>query len=395
MMQTLNIILLIATAYVALGVFYVAFFAFVSVFYKEKRLRETDKFARIAVFIPGYKEDIIICDVARDALNQQYCGHYDVVVIADSFSEETLVQLRQMPIVLKEVSFEKSTKAKSLNTVMAALEETYDLAVVLDADNLMAPGFLKKVNAAYQNGYTAMQGHRTAKNTDTAFARLDAMSEEINNSIFRRGHWHLGLPSALIGSAMAFEYQMYKQVMSEIDVVSGFDKELEVQLIKRGIKVAFLNDAVVLDEKVQNAAIFEKQRTRWLAAQVNFALKYFGEGLRNFISTGSPVLFDKALQFALLPRALTMAALLGLTVVGWLLHLPAVLQLNLLFSLVFVLAMMLAIPRQFYSLQMLGTLAYMPGAVLNMMASLLKINRAKNSFIHTPHTHVNHKTKGS
>jgi hypothetical protein len=50
----------------------------------------------------------------------------------------------------------------------------------------------------------AVQGHRTAKNTNNSWAILDAISEEINNNIFRKGHRVLGLSSAIIGSGMAF-----------------------------------------------------------------------------------------------------------------------------------------------------------------------------------------------
>jgi cellulose synthase/poly-beta-1,6-N-acetylglucosamine synthase-like glycosyltransferase len=47
------------------------------------------------------------------------------------------------PIKLIEVSFDKSTKSKALNKAMATLDQDYDIAVVLDADNVMAPDFSK------------------------------------------------------------------------------------------------------------------------------------------------------------------------------------------------------------------------------------------------------------
>jgi cellulose synthase/poly-beta-1,6-N-acetylglucosamine synthase-like glycosyltransferase len=48
-----------------------------------------------------------------------------------------------LPIKLIEVSFDKSTKSKTLNKAMATLDQDYDIAVVLDADNVMAPDFSK------------------------------------------------------------------------------------------------------------------------------------------------------------------------------------------------------------------------------------------------------------
>lgn len=385
----LQIAFLVAATYVGIGVLYFLVFALAAMLPSRKKSALSGQKARIAVFIPGYKEDGIIYHVAEDALKQQYPQHlFDVIVIADSFDPNTVAKLKTLPIRVVEVSFEKSTKAKSLNKTMALLEEPYDIAVVLDADNLMAPNFLELVNNSYQNGAIAIQGHRTAKNLDTAFARLDAISEEINNTIFRKGHTALGLPSALIGSAMAFAYNMYKEVMAQIDVVSGFDKELEVQLISRNINIEYLTDAWVYDEKVQSSEIFEKQRTRWLAAQVNFAKRYFFPALLGLITKGQVALFDKTLQFVILPRALTVAATVGLVIISVFMPNPLLWNMALTIFGAFVLAMLLAIPKRFYNGKMLGAIFTLPKAIIAMLGSLLKIKKAKNTFIHTPHSHV-------
>jgi hypothetical protein len=54
-----------------------------------------------------------------------------------------------------------------------------------------------------------VQGHRAAK-IQGAFAMLDAMSEEINNNIYSKGHRTIGMSSRLVGSGMAFSYQLFK-----------------------------------------------------------------------------------------------------------------------------------------------------------------------------------------
>jgi cellulose synthase/poly-beta-1,6-N-acetylglucosamine synthase-like glycosyltransferase len=108
--------------------------------------------------------------------------------------------LRELPITTYEVTFETSTKAKALNYAMSQLTEQYDIALILDADNIMATDFITKLNATFDLGYQVVQGHRTAKNTNSPTAILDAISEEINNHILRKGHRALGLSSALIGS---------------------------------------------------------------------------------------------------------------------------------------------------------------------------------------------------
>ena len=240
----------------ALATLYLFVFAFAGIFYRQPVLPVAKVIRKIAVLIPGYKEDEVIVEVATDALKQEYpTDMYDVVVIADSFRTETLETLRILPIKVIVVNFDKSTKSKALNKAMEHLPNEYDIAVVLDADNLMAPDFLTKINAAFDAGFIAIQGHRTAKNMNTSLAVLDAISEEINNHIFRKGHRVLGLSSAIIGSGMAFDYQFFKNMMLNIKAIGGFDKEIELKMLKDGHTIGYLDDALVYDEKVQKAEI--------------------------------------------------------------------------------------------------------------------------------------------
>src|SRR5690606_40838846 len=96
----------------------------------------------------------------------------------------------------------------------------------------MEHDFLEKINVAYQAGHKVIQGHRTAKNQQTTFALLDAINEEIGNSIFRKGHRVLGVGSALIGSAMAFDFEYFKSLMADIEDVAGEDKLIELKVFK-------------------------------------------------------------------------------------------------------------------------------------------------------------------
>ena len=213
-----------------------------------------------------------------------------------------------------EVSFLKSTKSKALNKAMLVLESVYDIAVVLDADNVMAKDFLTKINNAFQQDVTAVQGHRTAKNVNNSWAILDAVSEEINNSIFRKGHRVLGLSSAIIGSGMAFKYDYFKNLMATVTAVGGFDKEIELKMLKEGKEILYLNDALVYDEKVQKSEVFGNQRRRWLSAQLHYFRKDILKATKALILKGNIDYFDKAIQFIQPPRILLLGAL-GLSTV--------------------------------------------------------------------------------
>src|ERR1035437_10023811 len=136
-----------------LPVVYIFVFSVAGLFYRQHTYPQQSRISKFAVLIPGYKEDAVIREVARDALLQDYPReHYDVIVIADSFQQDTLDYLKTLSIKVIEVSFDKSTKSKALNKALEQLSEKYDIAVILDADNLMARDFLSKVNASFTKG---------------------------------------------------------------------------------------------------------------------------------------------------------------------------------------------------------------------------------------------------
>lgn len=387
--NTVQIIILIL---IGLATLYIFVFSIAGLFYKQRHYKPSDDLKKIAVLIPGYKEDEVIIEVANSALKQNYPSNlYDVVIIADSFLEETLNELKTLPLKLIEVSFEKSTKSKALNKAMAALTDKYDIAVILDADNLMETDFLKKINTSFEQGHIAVQGHRTAKNTNNSWAILDAVSEEINNHIFRKGHIALGLSSAIIGSGMAFKYDFFKSLMSTVKAVGGFDKEIELKMLKDGHKIAYLNDAMVYDEKIQKAEVFGNQRRRWLSAQLHYFRKDFLSALKDLFLKGNVDYFDKAIQFIQPPRVL----LLGSVILFGALFIVSnyILENDITFSLSWlivavacVLSFMFSIPRNFYSMKTLKAVASLPKGMFMMLLSLLKIKGANKKFIHTKHS---------
>lgn len=362
---------------------------------KQKTRANTERPSRIAVLIPAYKEDIVIRTVARKALEQAYpSDHYRVAVIADSLQKDTLDYLRSLDLETVVVEFEKSTKSKALRAGMDALGDTYDIAVVLDADNIMAPDFLAKVNQSYREGYEVIQGHRTAKNLDTHFAVLDAASEEINNSIFRKGHRALGLSSGMIGSGMAFDYALFRRFMADVHAIGGFDKELELKFNRAQYRIQYLNDAYVYDEKVQNKEAFENQRKRWLSAQIHYFKNYFPQACWHLIRYGNIAYFDKAYQMMQPPRVISLGGtalfwvLSGLYSYFWADQWPLPFASFLFWSISFALmvgALLFSLPKRMYNAQTGRAVLILPGAILSMFLLLFKLKGANEKFIHTPH----------
>lgn len=393
-MLVIDIIQIVLIAYLGFASLYIFIFSFASLF--KIRVKKTkDKMQRkYAVLIPGYKEDHVIVQVAEDALKQNYPKDlFEVVIIADSFKEETLEILRKLPIRLVEVSFELSTKSKALNVAMNEIGDGFDVALVLDADNLMEPDFISKINDAFSKGFLAVQGHRIAKNTNTRFAILDAISEEVNNNIFRKGHRVLGLSAALIGSGMAIDYAYFKNIMKSIKAVGGFDKEIELQILKERKVIGYLNNAYVLDEKIQKAEVFQNQRRRWLSAQLHYFSMDFLNSLKHLILKGNIDYFDKAVQFIQPPRIMLLGTLVIINLVSIFFNSANWMYTWLIVFGACVLSFIFSTPLKFYNLKTLLAILTLPKAFFLMFLSLLRIKGANKKFIHTEHTSITKDSK--
>ena len=373
--------------YCALSVLYLVLFSLSgSLFYRRNTNQKATPIKKIAVLVPAYKEDEIIISTAKSLLDLNYpIDLYDVYILADSFQEGTLERLRQFPIHVFEVSFDKSTKTKSLNEGFKRIDRDYDIALICDADNILAKDFLQKINAAFVNGSKAVQGRRVAKNLDTSFAILDACSEAINNNIFRKGPSAIGLSSSVIGSGMAFEYETIKSILGRISAVGGFDKILQLNLVEKGIKIKYLEEAIIFDEKVDSSHAFKQQRKRWVSSQFIYLKRFFFPAIKQLFK-GNVSYFNLAIaNNIILPRAFLLAILPLLLVVAFFISSFWTIAV-LILILVFFFAMVIALPRVMVNKDFFLAVSRLPKAVTVMVGTIFQLKKANKTFIHTVHT---------
>jgi cellulose synthase/poly-beta-1,6-N-acetylglucosamine synthase-like glycosyltransferase len=301
--------------------------------------------------------------------------------------EETVAKLQALLIHVVKVNFESSTKVKSLNFEMQSLTGHFDYAVVLDADNVMMPDFLQRLAGAHAAGHKVVQGQRLAKNTNNTMAFLDGLSEAINNHIYRQGTTALGLSCSISGSGVSFDYKLFKDHLAGMTSVGGFDRELEVLLLDQGVKVVYYKSAGIYDEKVQKTAVFENQRKRWISSQYRYLAKYFGKGCKALLR-GDFALFNSAvLRNIQLPRLLNLGLIFILPVLLWFVRDYLFFNYWIWPSLfaTMALAMLIAIPREYYTGDLLRAAIKVPGIFLRMVLLMFRLKGANKKFIHTPH----------
>jgi len=373
--------------FVACSVAYVVFFAFISLFYEKEdhiaihAAALSNRKAKFLILYPAYNEDRVIINAVEQFLLQDYPNtHYIVAVISDHMQPSTNEVLSEMPIRLLTPTFEKSSKAKAMQYAINEVKGDFDNIVILDADNVVRPDFLSQLNVLCTI-YDAIQCHRCAKNANNDVAVLDGASEEINNTIFRKAHNRLGLSSALIGSGMCFSYELFKKNVFQLST-AGEDREMEALLLQQEVFIKYAPDIHVFDEKVSSQDNFQRQRMRWMTAQIQSLTTNLPK-IPNAIIHGKINFIDKTIQQALIPRSILIVLLLGISIMMTVISPAWSDKWWILFG-TLAIALFIALPRQL-RISSLAKVFSIPGLVFRMFKNILHIDRKNTDFIHTEH----------
>ena len=370
--------------FIAFFIGYDLFFTLASFFRRRYRKHRSIRLQKFAVIFASYKEDQVIQESVERILLQDYpADKYRVIVVSDHMREETNQALAKLPIELLTPDFKHSMKHKSITYALEYLKEGIDKVVILDADNLTDTDFLTRVNDITQDNI-ALQAHRTLKNDNTPIAVWDGISEEINNTIFRKGRVNVGISSSLIGSGMVFDFGWLKSHMPQCGTFAE-DKELEIYLATENIFVDYAEDILVYDEKTSRQEVMARQRSRWFHAQ----LLAFSLIIRHLdLRTLNWNYMDKAVQWFPLPRILKLI-IPSLLALAWSLTVfPLALKWYGLI-LVSILTYTLAIPRKMHTRKLYMNLSRLPFLfcvlIKGYIASLRRVKEKDTSFQSTPH----------
>jgi cellulose synthase/poly-beta-1,6-N-acetylglucosamine synthase-like glycosyltransferase len=388
----LHIFFLIIFIYLSINIGYLLFVSIAGIFYNKRTIQFSNEKKRIAVLITSYKEDDVILNTVKSATEHNYPpDKFDVFVAADHLQASTIGALKKFNAEINEVKFAVGSKARSLNFLLNKIDPAqYDIALVLDGDNIMMPGFLEKINTAFQKGVKCVQGHRTAKNRNTSIAVLDGISEEMNNHLFRKSQRAIGLSSSLIGSGMAFEFPTLLRIYNKHGILDNpaCDREVDFEMMKAGITIEYLQDAVVLDEKVSRQDVFENQRRRWLESQLSHLKLFFSKNER--VHRKSKDYWNKLFINLIPPRIFFIVIFLLIFVICFLQYFThsditgiKIRCWSLLFA-AYVVAMIAAIPSSFMKLSTVAAFFHFPSLLITYLRAAFTVKSGRKEFVHTP-----------
>jgi cellulose synthase/poly-beta-1,6-N-acetylglucosamine synthase-like glycosyltransferase len=367
-------------------------FLFYLIFIYRKLLHCPDRISRMPFTTTAdFKFNIIITahqEVAfipplLDSLQKQSYQNFQVYVVADDMPSTINFDNERVKTLLPTEPLH--SKISSIAFAMKKIENPQEVVLILDADNLLHPEFLSVMNVYFKKGYQVVQADFKAKNTDTPIALLDAVGDLYNFFVDREMRMELGLSSAIWGAGIAFQRSLYDGI-AYMDKLGGFDKKLQMHLATAVDRIAFAKEAILYDEKIVDASALQRQRTRWISAQLKYTKQNLGF-LFNAI-----LRFDfNSIYFGFCnvrpPLFITLGIAIFMGVLnGWLM--PWMSFFWFLSVIVFAFGFILIVRLKTQEDRYLKALKGLPQFLFAQVLASLQTGKAKHSFMKTTHHHV-------
>ncbi|MET0143885.1 MAG: glycosyltransferase family 2 protein [Ilumatobacteraceae bacterium] len=247
---------------------------------------------RFAVLVPAHDEAQVIAETLGALQRVEYPDdRYEVHVLADHCSDGTAAIARSLGACVHEIDGELRGKGPALAGAIARLtdpelvsdDDPLGAIVVVDADTIVAPGFLLALDAAFEAGADAVQGHyRVLEPGGSTGAALRAAALASRHHLRPLARTTLGASSGLYGNGMAFTPRLLAGRKWSNHLTE--DIELQQELLLDGTCVAYAPDAVVEAAMPATLEGATTQNERWERGRIELARRYVPRLVRRAVT---------------------------------------------------------------------------------------------------------------
>ena len=291
---------------------------------KSKPLASPSKAHRYAVLIAARNEENVISGLLDSLRAQTYdMSLVTVFVAADNCTDSTAAIARTHGAVVYE-RFNQLNVGKGyaldflLQHIGADYPAGFDGYFVFDADNILAPDYIERMNEMFSNGHEIITSYRNSKNFGGNWISAGYALWFLRESRYLNGaRTRLGSSAAVGGTGFLFSQHILNESHGWRFYLLTEDIEFSVYHILRGEKIAICESAVLYDEQPTDFRQSCRQRLRWAKGYVQVFLRYGGQLLRG-AARGSWSCFDMSMSIlpAFVLTSLCLLANITLTVLG-------------------------------------------------------------------------------
>ena len=291
---------------------------------KPKALSAPAKAHRYAVLIAARNEENVISGLLDSLRSQTYdMSLVTVFVAADNCTDRTAAIARgHGAVVYERFNHLNVGKGYALDFLLQHIGADYpagfDGYFVFDADNILAPDYIERMNEMFSNGHEIVTSYRNSKNFGDNWISAGYALWFLRESRYLNCARNLlGASGAVGGTGFLFSRRVLEESGGWHFFLLTEDIEFSVYHILRGEKIVICENAVLYDEQPTDFRQSVRQRLRWAKGYVQVFQRYGGALLKGTVK-GSWSCFDMSMSIlpAFILTALCLLANLTLTVLG-------------------------------------------------------------------------------
>ena len=249
---------------------YQAFYIIVTLSKKSIK-HKAEKEHKYAAVIAARNESAVIKYLIDSIRAQDYPkDKLSVFVVADNCTDDTAQVARDAGAIVYERFDNKLVgKGYALDYIFRKIEEDHgdegiEAYMVFDADNLLAPGFIRAMNDEYDAGYKVLTSYRNSKNYGSNWISAGYSLWYLRESVYlNNSRMILGTSCAISGTGFLVDAELIRNQGGWIHHLLTEDIEFSTDCILHDIKIGYCADAMVYDEQPITFEQSWKQRLRW------------------------------------------------------------------------------------------------------------------------------------
>ncbi len=233
---------------------------------------------RFLILIPAHNEERLLPSVLENLSQLDYPrSQYEIHVVADNCTDQTATVARQGGAIAHERSdLTQRGKGFALEWLLKRIWEAkipHTALVILDADTVVSPNFLRVMSARLSTGEQVIQAYYAVRNpTSTWAVSIRYIALAAIHYLRPQGRMVLGGSAGLKGNGMVFAADVMKKHQWTAHLTE--DIEFHMQLILAGGRVTFAPDAVVEAEMPDTLKGAQTQNARWERGRTEMARLY-------------------------------------------------------------------------------------------------------------------------
>jgi cellulose synthase/poly-beta-1,6-N-acetylglucosamine synthase-like glycosyltransferase len=232
--------------------------------------------AGVAVLVPAYNEETVICKTVETLLASTL--EADIIVIDDGSSDRTSDVVRETYAGVERVKVhrkENGGKAAALNYGIAQTDA--EVIVAIDGDTVLLPDAIERLVEPFEDPRVgAVAGKVVVGNRVNLMTRFQALEYLMSQNLDRRAFELFNAIGVVPGAIGAWRRRALVEVGGYSHDTLAEDADLTISIERRGWRVLGEPAAVALTEAPESLGSFLKQRFRWMFGTLQVAYKHAG-----------------------------------------------------------------------------------------------------------------------